>query len=42
MNGDGQEILHLAVKAGTVEHFGWQRPTLSEIFREAVASTTPA
>jgi ABC-2 type transport system ATP-binding protein len=37
VNGDGQEILHLAVKAGKVEHFGWQRPTLTEIFREAVA-----
>jgi ABC-2 type transport system ATP-binding protein len=37
VNGDGQEILHLAVKAGRVEHFGWQRPTLTEIFREAVA-----
>ncbi|WP_440071817.1 ABC transporter ATP-binding protein [Streptosporangium sp. OZ121] len=37
VDGDGQEILHLAVKAGRVEHFGWQRPTLTEIFREAVA-----
>ncbi|MGC5012725.1 ABC transporter ATP-binding protein [Streptosporangium sp. DT93] len=37
VEGDGQEILHLAVKAGKVEHFGWQRPTLTEIFREAVA-----
>ncbi|MEU4404892.1 ATP-binding cassette domain-containing protein [Streptosporangium sp. NPDC023963] len=37
VDGDGQEILSLAVKAGRVEHFGWQRPTLTEIFREAVA-----
>ncbi|MEU4541168.1 ATP-binding cassette domain-containing protein [Streptosporangium sp. NPDC023825] len=37
VDGDGQEILRLAVKAGRVEHFGWQRPTLTEIFREAVA-----
>ncbi|MEU4829154.1 ATP-binding cassette domain-containing protein [Streptosporangium sp. NPDC023615] len=37
VDGDGQEILHLAVKAGRVEHFGWQRPTLTEIFRETVA-----
>ncbi|MBP2702737.1 ATP-binding cassette domain-containing protein [Microbispora sp. RL4-1S] len=35
--GDDQEILHAAVRAGRVEHFGWQRPTLTEIFREAVA-----
>ncbi|MCT9932908.1 ATP-binding cassette domain-containing protein [Planotetraspora sp. A-T 1434] len=35
--GDDQEILRTAVQAGTVEHFGWQRPTLAEIFREAVA-----
>ncbi|MFI6508266.1 ABC transporter ATP-binding protein [Streptosporangium sp. NPDC050855] len=37
VDGDGQEVLHLAIKAGRVEHFGWQRPTLTEIFREAVA-----
>jgi len=37
VDGDGQEILRLAVNAGKVEHFGWQRPTLTEIFREAVA-----
>jgi ABC-2 type transport system ATP-binding protein len=37
VDGDGQEILRLAVTAGRVEHFGWQRPTLTEIFREAVA-----
>ncbi|MET8047110.1 ATP-binding cassette domain-containing protein [Streptosporangium sp. NPDC005286] len=37
VDGDGQDILRLAVEAGKVEHFGWQRPTLTEIFREAVA-----
>jgi ABC-2 type transport system ATP-binding protein len=35
--GDDQEILRAAVRAGKVEHFGWQQPTLVEIFREAVA-----
>jgi ABC-2 type transport system ATP-binding protein len=33
---DDQEILRAAVQAGKVEHFGWQQPTLTEIFREAV------
>jgi ABC-2 type transport system ATP-binding protein len=36
-DGDGQAILHAAAKAGTVEYFGWEQPTLTEIFREAVA-----
>ncbi|MBG0828352.1 ABC transporter ATP-binding protein [Planomonospora sp. ID67723] len=36
-NGSDQEILRAATAAGTVEHFGWERPTLTEIFREAVA-----
>ncbi|MEW9531499.1 ABC transporter ATP-binding protein [Microbispora sp. NPDC049125] len=35
--GDDQAILQSAVRAGRVEHFGWQQPTLAEIFREAVA-----
>ncbi|MFI6298713.1 ABC transporter ATP-binding protein [Nonomuraea sp. NPDC050790] len=35
--GEDQEILHRAVKAGHVEHFGVERPTLTEIFKEAVA-----
>lgn len=35
--GDGQEVLRAALKEGRVEHFGWERPTLSEIFREVVA-----
>ncbi|GAA3116128.1 ATP-binding cassette domain-containing protein [Planomonospora alba] len=37
VDGDGQEILRAAAAAGTVEHFGWERPSLTEIFREAVA-----
>ncbi|HEX4814048.1 MAG TPA: ATP-binding cassette domain-containing protein [Nonomuraea sp.] len=36
-DGDDQEILRRAVKAGHVEHFGVERPTLTEIFKEAVA-----
>ncbi|WP_043616266.1 ABC transporter ATP-binding protein [Nonomuraea candida] len=35
--GDDQEILRRAVKAGHVEHFGVEQPTLTEIFKEAVA-----
>ncbi|MFI6319902.1 ABC transporter ATP-binding protein [Nonomuraea sp. NPDC050556] len=35
--GDDQEILSRAVKAGRVEHFGLEQPTLTEIFKEAVA-----
>lgn len=34
---DDQEVLRSAVQAGEVEHFGWQRPTLTDIFREVVA-----
>ncbi|MEV4107298.1 ATP-binding cassette domain-containing protein [Nonomuraea sp. NPDC049695] len=37
VDGDDQEILRRAVKAGRVEHFGVERPTLTEIFKEAVA-----
>ncbi|WP_327109412.1 ABC transporter ATP-binding protein [Nonomuraea glycinis] len=36
-HGDDQEILRRAVKAGRVEHFGVQQPSLTEIFKEAVA-----
>ncbi|MFG1942358.1 ABC transporter ATP-binding protein [Nonomuraea sp. NPDC048826] len=36
-HGDDQEILRRAVKAGHVEHFGVEQPTLTEIFKEAVA-----
>ncbi|MFB4292737.1 ABC transporter ATP-binding protein [Nonomuraea sp. ATR24] len=35
--GDDQEILRRALKAGHVEHFGVEQPTLTEIFKEAVA-----
>ncbi|QFY10019.1 ATP-binding cassette domain-containing protein [Nonomuraea phyllanthi] len=35
-SGDDQEILRRALKAGRVEHFGVERPTLTEIFKEAV------
>jgi hypothetical protein len=35
--GDDQEILRRAIKAGHVEHFGHEHPTLTEIFKEAVA-----
>ncbi|GLW07654.1 ABC transporter ATP-binding protein [Microtetraspora sp. NBRC 13810] len=35
--GDDQSVLGAAVRAGRVEHFGWEQPTLTEIFREAVA-----
>jgi ABC-2 type transport system ATP-binding protein len=36
-DGDGQAILRAALQAGRVEHFGWQEPTLAELFREVVA-----
>ncbi|GIH70538.1 ABC transporter ATP-binding protein [Sphaerimonospora thailandensis] len=36
-DGDDQHILHAAVQAGRVEHFGVEQPTLTEIFRGAVA-----
>ncbi|GGO07148.1 ABC transporter ATP-binding protein [Microbispora rosea subsp. aerata] len=35
--GDDQAILRTAIEAGKVEHFGRRQPTLTEIFREAVA-----
>jgi ABC-2 type transport system ATP-binding protein len=35
--GDDQEILRRAMKAGHVEHFGVEQPSLTEIFKEAVA-----
>ncbi|MFI7451759.1 ABC transporter ATP-binding protein [Nonomuraea sp. NPDC049714] len=36
-HSDDQEILRRAVKAGRVEHFGVEQPSLTEIFKEAVA-----
>ncbi|TKK90123.1 ABC transporter ATP-binding protein [Herbidospora galbida] len=37
VGGDDQAVLRRAVEAGHVEFFGVERPTLVEIFREAVA-----
>ena len=42
---DDQEVLAAATRAGRVEHFSWRQPTLTELFREAVAEPdqeTPA
>ena len=35
--GDDQAVLRAAMQAGRVEHFGFEQPTLAEIFREVVA-----
>jgi ABC-2 type transport system ATP-binding protein len=35
---DDQGVLAAAVRTGRVAHFGWQQPTLVELFREAVAA----
>ncbi|HEX5493925.1 MAG TPA: ATP-binding cassette domain-containing protein [Mycobacteriales bacterium] len=35
-SGDDQKVLQMAMRAGRVEHFSWRRPTLAELFREAV------
>ncbi|GII67152.1 ABC transporter ATP-binding protein [Sphaerisporangium krabiense] len=37
MPTDDQEALRVAVQAGRVQHFAWQQPSLTEIFREVVA-----
>jgi ABC-2 type transport system ATP-binding protein len=37
---DDQAVLAAAVRTGRVEHFAWQRPTLVELFRGAVAAPT--
>jgi ABC-2 type transport system ATP-binding protein len=34
---DDQALLRAAQAEGRLEHFGWERPALSEIFREVVA-----
>jgi ABC-2 type transport system ATP-binding protein len=39
---DDQAVLAAAVTTGRVVHFGWQQPTLVELFREAVAVPAPA
>lgn len=38
---DDQAVLATAVRTGRVTHFGWQQPTLVELFREAVAVPAP-
>jgi ABC-2 type transport system ATP-binding protein len=37
---DDQQVLAAALRTGRVAHFAWQRPTLVELFREAVAVPT--
>jgi ABC-2 type transport system ATP-binding protein len=37
-DADDQAVLAAAVRTGRVAHFGWQQPTLVELFREAVAA----
>ncbi|SEM20074.1 ABC transporter ATP-binding protein [Nonomuraea pusilla] len=37
VDADDQEILRRALKAGRVEYFGVEQPTLTDIFKEAVA-----
>jgi ABC-2 type transport system ATP-binding protein len=32
-------VLAVALRTGRVTHFAWRRPTLVELFREAVAAT---
>jgi ABC-2 type transport system ATP-binding protein len=34
---DDQQVLATAARSGRVEHFSWREPTLTELFREAVA-----
>jgi ABC-2 type transport system ATP-binding protein len=37
-DADDQAVLAAALQTGRVEHFSWQEPTLTELFREAVAA----
>jgi ABC-2 type transport system ATP-binding protein len=37
-DADDQAVLAAAVRTGRVAHFGWQQPTLVELFRGAVAA----
>jgi ABC-2 type transport system ATP-binding protein len=37
-DADDQAVLAAAVRTGRVEHFSWREPTLTELFREAVAA----
>jgi ABC-2 type transport system ATP-binding protein len=44
-DADDQRVLAAASRVGRVEHFSWRQPTLTELFREAVAAPqqeTPA
>jgi ABC-2 type transport system ATP-binding protein len=36
-DADDQQVLAAATRTGRVEHFSWREPTLTELFREAVA-----
>jgi ABC-2 type transport system ATP-binding protein len=37
-DADDQAVLAAALRTGRVEHFSWREPTLTELFREAVAA----
>jgi ABC-2 type transport system ATP-binding protein len=37
---DDQQVLAAAQAAGRVHHFGWVRPTLAELYREAITQPT--
>jgi ABC-2 type transport system ATP-binding protein len=37
-DADDQAVLAAAMRTGRVEHFSWREPTLTELFREAVAA----
>jgi ABC-2 type transport system ATP-binding protein len=37
-DADDQAVLAAAVRTGRVEHFSWREPTLTELYREAVAA----
>jgi ABC-2 type transport system ATP-binding protein len=39
---DDQAVLAAALRTGRVTHFAWRRPTLVELFREAVATEARA
>ncbi len=39
---DDQQVLAAAQRAGHVRHFGWVRPSLAELYREAITRPDPA
>ena len=39
--GDDQRLLAIAARAGRVVSFGWHRPPLAELYRDAVRETAP-